>query len=67
MSPHALAAATELLSACLGDGNMPTLKRIMEVSPHRPPCRTQTGSCLALDLQNSRNLPGPAAQNGHPF
>ena len=31
MSPHALAAATELLSACLGDSNMPTLKRVMEV------------------------------------
>ena len=31
MLPQALAAATELLSACLGDGDMPTLKRIMEV------------------------------------
>ena len=30
MLPQALAAATELLSACLGDGDMPTLKRIME-------------------------------------
>ena len=61
MLPQALAAATELLSACLGDGDMPTLKRIMEArSAHLLMCLSLLfGLCAVAPAQEFCSECGP--------